>query len=516
MTIPIPKQVTPGGEPIRLTGLMLDTTFSETAEGIRALLPELSEGAPGPAARFCLDASLEQEAYRLACGADGAQIEAGGALGALRAAATIAQLLLVHGGVPAGCDIADEPRFSWRGLSLDVTRHFFPISTIERLLDLMALYKLNRLHLHLSDDQGFRFESERFPLLTGIGSRRKSTLIRRNGREEQDGVPHGGFYTKGELRALVRYAKARGVEIAPEIDMPGHALAMLAAYPELACFPAPTEVATRFGITDFSSRLLCAGRTEVFDFLTALLDEVIEVFPFPYVHLGGDEAIKTEWARCPRCQAAMKQHGLRDERALQGWFLNKVAGHLASRGRRAIVWNDGLDDALTADAVCQHWMGLSGGTARTKRWIEAGKQAIFSDFWHIYFDYPYAATPLEKTYRYEPALRGMRGAEGALGMECALWTEWIDGEEKLFFNLLPRLAAFAETAWSPKDARSYGGFLRRLKPHYTLYEKLGLPYARGVERRASLWKRLRAAATFLTRDTHAELKARETPGGEES
>ena len=368
----------------------------------------------------------------------------------------------------------------------------------------MARYKLNRLHLHLSDDQGFRFGSERFLRLMDVAAWRPSTAIRRNGRQEQDGVPHGGYYTKDELRLLVSYARARGVEIVPEIDMPGHALAMLAAYPELACFPAPTGVATRFGVTDFSSRLLCAGKEEVFSFLFALLDEIVEVFPFPYVHIGGDEALKREWARCPRCRAAMREHGLNGTRALQGFFLKRVAEHLAAHNRRAIVWNDGLDKALQADVLCQHWSGWGGGGARTRRHAGAGRQVICSDCFHVYFDYPYAVTPLEKTYRYEPSRCGAP-PERVLGMECALWTEWIDCEEKLFFQLLPRLAAFAEAAWSPKAARSYGGFLTRLAPHYALYEQLGLRFARIGTERPRLLRRLRTLLCFLTRDSHVEL-----------
>ncbi|NCB05351.1 MAG: hypothetical protein EOM69_07485, partial [Clostridia bacterium] len=433
---------------------------------------------------------------------------AGDAAAAVYAAASIAQLCAEHAGeLPLG-ELEDAPTHPWRGLLIDVCRHFFPIRTIKTLVDLMAYYKYNRLHLHLSEDQEFRFESERFPLLNSIGSYRKSTFVRHAGFQGEDGVPHGGYYTKAELRELVRYAKARGIEIVPEIDMPGHALSMIAAYPDLACVSEPVEVATRFGITDFSNKLFCAGSERTYTFLFSLLDEVMEIFPFEYFHIGGDEALKSEWKRCKRCQKVMREQGLKDERELQGYFLNRVIAHLQEHGKRAIVWNDGLCNTLSKSAICQYWTPLShNGPARVARYVNDGGQAILSPVTRVYFDYPYAATPLKKTFNYRPTLHGIRGGrqENILGVEAAIWTEWIDTEEKLFFNTLPRLAATAETGWAAGERARYDDFLCRLEPHDRLYERLGLTYARQVKQPLPLLKRAHGALTYAAKETHAEL-----------
>ena len=438
-------------------------------------------------------------------------VEAGDGAGAVYAAATIAQLCAEHGGILPFCEIDDAPEHPWRGLLFDACRHFFPITTVNKIVDLLAYYKFNRLHLHLTEDQGFRFESERFPLLNSVGSYRKSTFVKRGGVAGQDGIPHGGYYTKAELKALVRYAKARGIEIMPEIDMPGHALSMIAAYPDLACFPEPVEVATRFGVTDFSKKLLCAGSEKTFEFLFALLDEIVEIFPFPYVHIGGDEALKDDWKRCERCQSVMRDQGIKSEHALQGYFLNRVIAHLSARSKTAVVWNDGLCDSLDARAIVQYWTPLTRkGPRQIARHVNAGGKAILSPVTRVYYDYPYAATPLIKTYGFSPMLRGIRkdSSSGILGVEAALWTEWIDTEEKLFFNTLPRLAATAETAWSARE-HTYAAFLRRLKPHYGLYDRLGLTYANNVEKPLSLLRRIRKTATFVKNETHAELIAQQ-------
>jgi hexosaminidase len=382
------------------------------------------------------------------------------------------------------------------------------METLHRITDLLAYYKYNRLHLHLTDDQGFRFESERFPQLNSIGSTRKSTFVKHNGVARQDNKPHGGCYTKAELRELVRYTKARGIEIVPEIDMPGHALSVMAAYPELACLDEPVEVATRFGVTDFSKKLYCAGSEKTFTFLFDLLDEILAIFPFEYVHIGGDEAVKDDWKRCEKCQKVRREHGLKNERELQGYFLNRIIAYLESIGKRAIVWNDGLCDTLSGSAVCQHWIPWTHeGPDRTARHLNAGGQAILSPVTRMYFDYPYAATPLAKTYRYSAQMRGVRkrSAGNILGVEAALWTEWVDSENKLFFNLLPRLAATAETGWTAPKRKRYEDFLHRLKPHYALYGRLGLSFAKYAERRLPLWNRIGNTVTFATKETDIEL-----------
>lgn len=515
MPIPMLKEYHPeqGTVRFRTSGFSLDPALEGAREGISAMLSLADQSGGQGETRFVKNGSLAEEAYALYCDDAGVLAEAGGEAGAVHAAAALAQLALENGGVLSACTAFDEPRFGWRGLSLDICRHFFSIGTVRQIVDLLAFYRFNRLHLHLTDDQGFRFESERFPLLNSIGSHRESTLIRKHGRSEQDGVSHGGYYTKAELRELVAYCKARGIEIVPELDMPGHALAMIAAYPKLACFADeehPVQVVTSFGVSEFSKILLCAGNEKTFDFLFQLLDEVMEVFPFEYIHLGGDEAVKDEWKRCPKCQKVKKEQGLKDERELQGWFLSRVSRYLNSRGRKAIIWNDGLCASLDQGIVCQYWRPfLAGGKHNAAHYANAGERVIGSDFFHMYFDYPYAATPLKKTFHYEPVLRGVKkSARGNFtGMECAVWTEWIDTEEKLFFNMLPRLAAAAEAGWS-KQRRNYRAFVGKLPSHYALYERLGLTYAKDAEKPKPFWKQLKTIKTFLTQNTHVEL-----PGG---
>lgn len=519
MPIPMVRSIKlyEGSIALNRADVRMDAALEDAREGVLAMLAlgERRSTAGGATVVFRRNAMLSAERYVLSAGAGGVSVEAGGTAGAVYAASTISQLMLENGGTLPYCLAEDEPRFGWRGVLLDVCRHFFPMETVYRLVDIMAYYKFNRLHLHLTDDQGFRFESERYPLLNDIGSWRKSTLVRHNGVSAQDGLPHGGYYRKAELRELVRFAKARGIDIVPEIDMPGHALSAIAAYPELACFCEPVDVATRFGVTTFSKKLYCAGDPKTYEFLFSLLDEALEVFPFEYVHIGGDEAVKTDWKRCGRCQALKKEQGLKNERELQGHFLNRAIEYLASRGRRAIVWNDGFCDTLNKSAVCQYWTPLPHeGTDRTARHINAGGEAILSPLTRLYFDYPYAATPLKKTYRCRTTLAGVRKKARAniLGVEAALWTEWIDTEERLFFNALPRLAAAAQTGWSARGSERYSAFLRRLKPHYDLYDRLCLTYHANAERPMPINRRILGTIEFLTKETHAELNRQKKAG----
>ena len=511
MTIPRAKQlkISAGSIALCRTQAVFDPALELSKEGVLAMLAlgELAPTTDGIIASFRQNPALRSEQYHILADGNGVVIEAGDTAAAVYAAATIAQLCAEHEGKLPICESADAPEHPWRGLLVDVCRHFFPISTLKTIVDLLAYYKYNRLHLHLTEDQGFRFESERFPLLNSVGSYRKSTLVKHTDFKGQDGVPHGGYYTKAELRELVRYAKARGVEIVPEIDMPGHALSIIAAYPDLACFEELMVVATYFGVTDFSKKLFCAGNEKTYEFLFSLLDEVMEIFPFPYMHIGGDEAVKSEWKRCERCQKVMREQGLKNERELQGYFLNRVIVYLASHGKSAIVWNDGLSNTLDQSAICQYWTPLThGGSAEVARYVNAGGKAILSPVTRMYYDYPYAAIPLKKTFTYRSTLRGIRkkNAQNILGVEAAIWTEWVDSEDKLFFNTLPRLAATAESGWSARMG-DYKNFLTRLKPHYQLYERLGLTYAKNVEKTLPILKRIRGVLKYANSETHAEL-----------
>jgi hexosaminidase len=478
-------------------------------DGICALLPTLCFAGDGASVRFLYDEALQSEAYRLVCDETGVSVFASGARGAVYGAATLRQLLARGGDIPH-IEIDDEPRFAWRGISMDVCRHFFPVQTIQKLIDVLALYKFNTLHLHLSDDQGFRVESEQFPLLNRVGSWRESSAVKRGRGEEQDGKPHGGFYTKAEIRALVAYAAARGIDIIPEIDLPGHTTAIIAAYPELACDGRATKVATSYGLKDFSAHILCAGDEMVYAFIFHLLSELAELFPAPYFHIGGDEARKSEWHKCPKCQKTIRLENLADERALQGYMLDRVRKHLASLGKQAIIWNDGLADTTGTEFICQHWTPPAiEGDKRTAAHLNAGGRAIMSGFRYLYFDYPYAMTPLKKTYEYRILPRGLTDEAKArvLGCECAMWTEWVEDEKKLFFNLLPRLAAAGELFWSDESRTDYADFVKQLPAQYRIWDAMGFPCAKGVEKEKaqSLVRRIRTVRTFYKTDAYIEL-----------
>ena len=498
MLIPTPQTAIhiPGALPLAGAKLFVDPAFRLDADVCFAL-SGIQTGADG-AWTLKQDAALLPEAYTLVCDADGCRMTARDAAGAVYALIALSRLK-TESDVPFTA-IADAPKYAWRGLSVDVCRHFFPIPTLKKIIDLLASYRMNVLHFHLSDDQGFRFESKRFPLLNIVGSIRKSSAVRDGNGERQDGIPHGGYYTQEELRELLAYAKARAVDIVPEIEIPGHSNAILAAYPELSCTGEPSEVVTEYGIKAFSAHILCAGNDKTLPFLFDLLDEAASVFPSPYFHLGGDEAVKTEWQACEKCQQRMQELGLKDERALQGWLLSECAAHLKRIGKRAIVWNDALAAEVSPDVTVQHWTAPFMATMRrTKAHMRRGGQVILSPFMKYYLDYPYAMTPLRKTLRYRPA----RDAKDALGVECCIWCEWIATEEKLFFQLLPRLAVVAQTAWTGACPHA---FLPALADEYRRYDALGLPYNRDAEKRRGLFHRLRVMLAFAKTDTGVEVR----------
>lgn len=455
-----------------------------------------------------LDDALASEAYRLVCDESGVRLYAKTGKGVARGFAAAWQLWREDS--RAGlrhCTLEDEPSFKWRALNFDICRHFFGVDTIKKVIDLLWLYRFSVLHLHLSDDQGFRIESERYPQLNAVGSFRKSSAIKRGEGEKQDKKPHGGYLTKSEARELVAYALARGIEIVPEIEAPGHSAAIVAAFPELACFPRESEVATEYGFKEFSAHILCSAKDEVYEVLFNIIDEVAEIFPANYFHIGGDEAKKDEWKKCPACQALKREKGLRSERELQAHMMARVAEHVRALGKEPIVWNDGYCENMGTDVICQRWTPKTvEGSARTIRLLDNGGKAIFNGFEHLYFDYPYSMTPLKKTYSYAlPKGLSAKAREGIIGIECCLWTEWIEDEAKIFFNLLPRLAAASELMWNGSERASYEDFCARLKAHYEIYEELGFNYAKGKEEPEGYFKRLNTTRVFFGKDAYTEL-----------
>jgi hexosaminidase len=375
--------------------------------------------------------------------------------------------------------IEDAPRFAWRGLMLDVCRHFFPLPVVMRMIDVMALYKYNVLHLHLTDDQGWRIEIKSHPRLTEIGSQRLSSPVHHRpppGEHmiyEQDGVPHGGYYTQAELKSLIEYAQTRFITIVPEIEMPGHSVAALTAYPDLGCVGQGYSVRTLWGIED---DVLCAGKGATYAYVEAVLREVVDLFPSTFIHIGGDECPKVRWEVCPHCQSAMQREGLKDEHELQSYFVRRVEKIVQGFGRRLIGWDEILEGGLAPNATVMSWRGASGGVAAAS----AGHDVVMTPNTHCYFDYsqstdmlaePLAATYagpllLEQVYAFNPT-EGIPADKHAhvLGGQGNIWTEYMRDEAHLQYMTFPRALALAECVWSPEAQLSFASFTARLDQH---------------------------------------------------
>ena len=409
------------------------------------------------------------EGYSLEINRNQIVITAGSGAGIFYAIQSLFQLLPVEFGktnasVPC-LKAEDHPRFKWRGVHLDVCRHFFPVEFMKKYIDILAMYKMNTLHLHLTDDQGWRIEIKKYPKLTQIGAWRKETM--------GDGKPYSGFYTQDQIKEIVTYAKERYITIVPEIEMPGHAVAALAAYPELSCTGGPFDVATTWGVFD---DVYCAGNEKVFQFLEDVLTEVMDLFPSEYIHVGGDEVPKTRWQNCPKCQARIKNEGLKNESELQSYFVQRIEKFLNSKGRKIIGWDEILEGGLAQNAAVMSWRGIDGGIAAAR----AKHYAVMCPWTHCYFDHyqglsgePIAIggyTPLEKVYSYEPIPDSLNADESKyiMGAQANVWTEYIGTADHVEYMLLPRLCALSEVVWSPKNLRDYKDFSDRIKKHYQI------------------------------------------------
>lgn len=378
----------------------------------------------------------------------------------------------IHWHIPA-VEITDYPRYQYRGLHLDVARHFFPISFVKKYIDLLALHKMNRFHWHLTDDQGWRIEINQYPKLTEVGAWRDSTLVGHYGTGKYDNKRYGGFYTQDEIREVVAYARQRQVTIIPEIEMPGHASAALAAYPELGCEPNKNyHLQPTWGIFE---DIFCP-REKTFTFLENVLTEVMELFPSKYIHIGGDEAPKTAWENSALAQQVMEREGLENEHELQSYFITRIEKFLNAHGRQIIGWDEILEGGLAPNATVMSWRGIEGG-------IKAAKQhhnVIMTPGTHLYLDYyqrkptesePLAIggyIPLEKTYSYEPIPKELskKEAKYILGAQGNVWTEYIHSGNKVEYMAYPRASALAEVVWSPRKKRNWDDFLRRLQTHF--------------------------------------------------
>lgn len=481
--------------------------------------PEVSELAPkSNYVQFNVDDSFENEAYKLDVTKESVIITAKGNSGFAYGLETVRQLLPVAieskevvsntaWMIPA-LTIKDQPRFQYRGLMLDVSRHFFNVDYIKKTIDRLAMLKMNVLHLHLVDDQGWRIEIKKYPKLTEIGAYRNGTIVGHYPGSENDNKRDGGFYTQEQIKDIVAYAAKKSVTIVPEIELPGHSSAAIAAYPYLSCFPEePTDVphnmmsATSKELQEqgqvkivqeswgIFKDIYCAGKEDTFTFLEDVLSEVLPLFPSKYIHIGGDEAIKPHWKICPYCQKRMKDEGLKNEHELQSYFVERIEKFINSKGKKIIGWDEILEGGLAPQATVMSWRGTAGGIEAA----EQGHDVIMTPGTHCYFDYyqgpqneePLAIggyIPISKVYEFNPVVETMTSKEAkhVLGGQANLWSEYIPTTAQSEYMIFPRLAAMAEALWSPKESRNWNDFSTRLETMFKRYDYLGINYAKSI------------------------------------
>lgn len=399
------------------------------------------------------------------------------------------------------CTISDYPRFKYRGLHLDVGRHFMPVEFVKKYIDFIALNKLNYFHWHLTEDQGWRIEIKKYPLLTAIGSKRNGTIIGRYPGTGNDNQPYEGYYTQEQIKDVVKYAADRYITIIPEIEMPGHSSAAIAAYPYLSCFPQEStfsyypkncvwsgdtsgkKVQQTWGVF---SDVFCAGKDSTFDFLENVLDEVMALFPSPYIHIGGDECPKDNWNRCPLCLKRMQKKGLKDAHELQSYFIERIEKYINSKGRKIIGWDEILEGGLAPNATVMSWRGEEGGIAAAKQ----NHDVIMSPGNPVYFDHSQSVNedsvtiggydPLEKVYAYDPIPAALTEEQSKyiLGAQANVWTEYMDNTRKVEYMIFPRLAALSEILWSPKEKRDWNSFSNRLMTQFKRYDFKKINYSK--------------------------------------
>ena len=430
--------------------------------------------------------SLETEGYQMTISSAGVIIRANQPVGLFYGVQTLRQLISPGSASIPAVEIIDRPRFSWRGIMLDVGRHFFPLEFIKRLIDVMAFIKLNVFHWHLTEDQGWRIEIKKYPRLTEIGSRRSASPIPAN-RENLDGQPYGGYYTQEQVKEIVAYAASRFITVVPEIEMPGHSVAALASYPELGCTGGPYEVRNYWGI---ENDVYCAGSEHVFTFLQDVLEEVLPLFPSEFIHIGGDECPKIRWAECPKCQEAILRNHLKDENGLQSYFIRRIESYLNSRGRRLIGWDEILEGGLARNASVMSWRGVDGGVQA----VMQGHDVVMTPNSHCYFDYYQSEDrdseppaiggylPLERVYAFEPVPSECTPQEARhiLGAQGNLWTEYVPNPEKADYMLFPRACALAEVVWSTPEERDPSDFHNRLVKFLPILTKMGVSFRQQV------------------------------------
>ena len=474
--------------------------FHEQLEKVSGDKSSLSAEDKGQKVRFFPNPNLGAEEYALNVNDNGVSVEASAFGGFFYAIQTLKQMLPaeIYGTKKVNADwvlpyvnILDAPRFDYRGIHMDPCRHFWTIEETKRYIDIAAVYKLNRLHWHLTEDQGWRMEIKKYPKLTEVGAWRSGTCIGKD-FDSSDGIRYGGFYTQDEMREIVAYAAERNITVIPEIDLPGHMVAALAAYPELGCTGGPYEVWTRWGV---SEDVLCVGKEETFTFLEDVLTEMMDIFPSEYIHIGGDECPKVRWENCPLCQARIKELGLKAhgnisaEQELQCYVTARIQKFLNDHGRKIIGWDEILEGDLAEGATVMSWRGTQGGIEAARR----GFDVVMTPNSHMYIDYYQSQerdkeplcigglVTVEKLYSYEPYEGMTAGTEDhILGVQANLWTEYIDTPEFLEYMLLPRLCALSEVQWCNAERKSYDRFNVSLDHTFRMLDVMGYTYAKHV------------------------------------
>ena len=437
-----------------------------------------------------VDPSMDREKYLLHISGSSVDIHGGSSQAVFYAFQTLRQMLPV--GVENGDNIekielqnaviTDYPRFTYRGMMLDVSRHIFSVEEVKTYIDMLAMHKLSRFHWHLTDDQGWRIEIKKYPELTNVGGMRTETVIGRN-TGEYDGTPYGGYYTQEEIKEIIEYAAHRYITVIPEIELPGHASAALTAYPHLGCTGGPYHVETRWGVFN---DVFCCGKEETFHFLEGVLEEVSELFPSEYIHIGGDECPKTRWDVCPLCQKRMRDEGLANSHELQSYFVSRIEKFLHTKGKKIIGWDEILEGGISNTATVMSWRGTKGGIEAAKK----GNQVVMTPNSHLYFDYyqsrdrdnePFAIggyVPVEQVYALDPTA-GLTSDEAKqiIGTQANVWTEYITSFSHIQYMTLPRMAALAEVAWTPQEKREYENFKIRTAGLINRYQSLGWNFA---------------------------------------
>lgn len=494
----------PGMDPVSLEAvsrfaarLSLATGKTCTVSSPHGIQSAISNGS-AKGMFFIVDRTMDAEEYRIEIDSKVAVIQSGSKNGFLYALQTLKQMMpsdiFASGGAPKAkwtlpcCTIIDKPRFAYRGMHMDSSRHFWTVDQVKKYLDVMAMFKLNRLHWHLTDDQGWRVEIKAFPLLTQVGAYREGTMIGHD-FSSNDGVRYGGSYTQEEIKEVIRYADKLGITIIPEIDLPGHMLAAMTAYPHLGCTGGPYATWTRWGVAD---QVLCVGKESTFAFLEQVLTEIAELFPSEYIHIGGDECPKDEWKKCPDCQALIASLGIKGddrysaEQYLQSYVTRRMQSFLEGKGKKIIGWDEILEGELGEGTTVMSWRGVAGAKEAASR----GFDAIMTPNSHFYFDYCQSENrdeeplgiggfiSLEKVYSFAP-FEGLNEDQQRhiLGVQANLWTEYISTMEHLEYMLLPRMLALSEVQWCEEQNRDYERFMSALRESAcNILEKSGYNY----------------------------------------